>query len=304
MISAILKMSRPVNIVIASVTLIIGYYLIDAFSASLPETGHLTQWNLALQILGFTFAIAFANIHNDILDYKSDCLNQPKRPLPSNQISTKQAKVVATLFAALSILCGVFDTIILLCTNKFSIIISLIPSFFFIILFAFLFCYNVKLKHIPLLKNMMVAFLCSTPLILNWIYPTGNERSIGLLYPAMMFAFLLTTTREILKDLEDETGDLVAGIMTFPLIAGSKMARNFALAILIFTWMLLPLPVIQGFYPMLFLILSAATLTPLFAIIIKNANAKNYKKAQTLVKVSMFAGLVSLVAAKTCSIFS
>jgi 4-hydroxybenzoate polyprenyltransferase len=110
-----------------------------------------------------------------------------------------------------------------------------------------------------------------------------------------MFAFLLTTAREIYKDLEDEIGDLKAGIMTFPLIAGAPTARRLAGFICIFCWGLLPLPVVQGFYPTLFLIITATVLTPTFVAILVFAHKKNYRRAQKLVKVAMFAGLVALL---------
>ena len=66
------KMTRPVNIVIAVITLVVGYVLLH-HNPTAPV--------LALQILGFASAIGFANIQNDILDLESDKLNRPERPL-------------------------------------------------------------------------------------------------------------------------------------------------------------------------------------------------------------------------------
>ena len=97
------------------------------------------------------------------------------------------------------------------------------------------------------------------------------------------------------KDLEDETGDLKAGIMTFPLIAGSDVARRLAGLITLFCWALLPLPVVQGFYPTMFLIVAGAIITPCVALIIVFAHKRNYRRSQKLVKVAMFAGLVALL---------
>jgi 4-hydroxybenzoate polyprenyltransferase len=153
---------------------------------------------------------------------------------------------------------------------------------------------------------MTVAFLCTTPLLYalmdylilsNLILP-GNDYAqehIWAIIPAIPFAFLLTTAREIYKDLEDETGDLKAGIMTFPLIAGAKTARRLAGAIILFTWILLPLPVIQGFYAPVFLVATLATLTPCFAVILVSAHKTNYHQAQSVTKLSMFFGLIALV---------
>ena len=171
---------------------------------------------------------------------------------------------------------------------------------------------NKWLKHIPLLKNMTVAFLCTTPLLYalmdylilsNLILPENDyaQEHIWAIIPAIPFAFLLTTAREIYKDLEDETGDLKAGIMTFPLIAGSATARRLAGAIIVFTWISLPLPVFYmgkvfgNNYPPLFLILTGITLTPCFAYVLVQAHRQKYRKAQTAVKVGMFLGLIALL---------
>lgn len=286
----ILKMTRPLNIAIAIVTLAVGYFL-------LCETSDEFCLNLVpfiLQAFGFAFAIGFANIQNDILDYDSDLLNRPERALPAKRISLRCAKRAwITMFVAM-IACGIAISIL----EPF----NFIPFIFFTLISLLLIAYNKKIKHIPLLKNMTVAFLCTTPLILCLIYPSSPKEldnfttKLGILYPAMLFAFLLTTAREIYKDLEDEIGDLKAGIMTFPLIAGTKTASHFAEALLFFTWILLPLPVVQGFYPILFVILTGATLTPCFAyIIIQAGQKKNYSKAQKITKLAMFIGLVSLV---------
>ena len=195
-------------------------------------------------------------------------------------------------------------------TLRVAVFTAVLVAFFkvlslFLVLVVLLRTYNKILKHIPLLKNMTVAFLCATPLILCLFYPTGVKETedfsleisdkIGLLYPAMLFAFLLTTAREIYKDLEDETGDLKAGIMTFPLIAGAPTARRLAGLICLFTWAILPLPVAQGYYPTLFLIITGITFTPAVIAILVFANKRNYRRAQKLVKVAMFAGLIALV---------
>lgn len=303
MLATIFKMTRPVNIVIAVVTLVVGYYLLDALPSvtaieNLPLLESPISWaSFILQAFGFAFAIGFGNIQNDVLDFESDKRNRPDRPLPSGRISMKAAKTTWISMLVLSIACGIADNII--------------SSIFFIALALLLVAYNTKLKHIPLLKNMTVAFLCMTPLILNMVYAVRVAETefsyadfifsnLGFLYPAMLFAFLLTTAREIYKDLEDETGDLMAGIMTFPIAAGVPTARRFAGALLAFTWILLPLPVVQGYYSDVFLLLTAPTLTPTFIFIAVQSKKQNYHKAQVLVKAGMFMGLIALVISSAC----
>lgn len=283
-------MTRPVNIVIAIITLVVGYFLLNVL-------GTIVEFDmgmLILQALGFAFAIGFGNIQNDVLDFESDKKNRPDRPLPSGKISQKVAQASWIIMMILTILCGIGTSLL---HGEF------VSAIFFVLLVLLLVAYNKKLKHLPLVKNMTVAFLCATPLILNLFTPMTEHYIIaeitgwkfGLLYPAMLFAFLLTFAREIYKDLEDETGDLMAGIITFPIAAGAPTARRFAGALLVFTWMLLPLPVVQGYYPPLFLILTLATLTPSFIYVLTQAKKQNYHKAQSFVKIAMFAGLLALV---------
>ena len=90
MLLHLFKMSRPVNIVIAMVTLSIGYYLLSA----MPTQDMGISWTtLVLQTLGFACAIGFANIQNDILDLESDKLNRPERPLVTGKVSVKAARI-------------------------------------------------------------------------------------------------------------------------------------------------------------------------------------------------------------------
>ena len=294
MLLHLFKMSRPVNIVIAMVTLAIGYYLLSA----MPTNEGGIEWiSLILQTLGFAFAISFANIQNDIWDLESDRLNRPERPLVTGKVSIAVAQKAWIILLVLTLAAGLADSI-LTKTNWTA-------SIFFVLLSLLLIAYNKWLKHIPLLKNMTVALMCATPLLLCYFYPAGVSETetytmdpadkIGYLYPAMLFAFLLTTAREIYKDLEDETGDLKAGIMTFPLIAGAKTARRLAGFICIFCWAILPLPVLQGYYPTLFLMITGAIFTPTILAILIYAHKRNYRRAQKLVKVAMFAGLVALL---------
>lgn len=295
MLMTIIKMTRPVNIVIAAITLVVGYFLLGELPGSVNG---ISIAALALQIFAFAMAIGFANIQNDILDLESDKQNRPERPLPSQKLTVNAARRAWIAMLSASIVCGF--------ANSAMLHFNLTPAIFFISLSGLLIAYNIKLKHIPLLKNMTVAFLCATPLLLNLVYPTDIREAdyefldfatkFGFLYPAMIFAILLTTAREIYKDLEDELGDLKAGIMTFPLIAGTETARRFAGALIIFTWILLPLPVMQGYYPASFLVATALVFTPSFTYIIVQAHRKNYRKSQTVTKIAMLAGIIALVA--------
>ena len=306
MLAALFKMTRPKNIVIAVITLIVGYALLKNY----PSIS-----SLVLQSLGFAFAIGFANIQNDILDLESDKMNRPERQLVTGKVSVKAARRAWIVMFVLMLLCGGGDSLIqtfsdngLFFWKRLTAICYLsFPLCFFLFLGLLLIAYNKWLKHIPLLKNMTVAFLCTTPLLFAvqhfFQFNTScvHTEFLWAIIPAIPFAFLLTTAREIYKDLEDETGDLKAGIMTFPLIAGSATARRLAGAIIVFTWISLPIPVycinmlFKFSYPPLFLIITGTVLTPIFAYVLVQAHKAQYRKSQSAVKIAMFAGLIALI---------
>jgi 4-hydroxybenzoate polyprenyltransferase len=321
MFAALLKMTRPVNIVIAVITLLIGYELLGAnYPYFIMVTHGESTFSLGwvIQAFGFAFAIGFANIQNDILDLESDKMNRPERPLVTEKVSVKAARRAWIIMFALMIFCGLLNTIlqnlgsieiqidkldVVYHSNKpwIGFISASSPFWFFVLLGALLIAYNRWLKHIPLVKNMTVAILCTTPLLFalqnfySFLHPFP-ENFVSRIYPAIGFAFLLTSAREIYKDLEDETGDLKAGIMTFPLIAGAATARRLAGAIVLFTWISLPIPVFFWGMQPLFLYITGIALTPCFAYVLFQAHKKNYRRAQTAVKIGMFLGLIALLA--------
>lgn len=306
------KMTRPINIVIAIITLIVGYALIQ-HNPTTPV--------LILQILGFASAIGFANIQNDYLDLESDKLNRPNRPLVTGKVSITAARITCYILAVTALLCGIGDSIIqnvrfmevvkdpehALDFGWMGAVILSFPMWFFILLCALLVAYNRKLKHSPALKNITVAFLCTTPLLyavqhfFNFSWHDYPEEKMWAIIPAIPFAFLLTVAREIYKDLEDMPGDEKAGIMTFPLIAGEKVARRLAGDIIIFIWISLPIPVFfldklfKHNYPPVFLALTALSLTPCFAISLISASSQDYSRAQRFTKFAMLFGLISLI---------
>lgn len=279
-ILALFEMSRPANAIIALVTLGAGYFL-----SAVPTEGGpgFTSLQLLADCIAMALAIAFANIHNDILDIKSDRINRPDRPLPAGLITIRAATFGAIATVVMALAMALLPTV-----QHASHLI------FYTALFAGLFLYNRFLKHVPLLKNMVVAFMCTTPLLRMFLY---SDFRFEPLYPAIGFAFLYTLAREIVKDLEDVSGDMKAGICTFPIAAGEAKAKMLATMLVAMTWLLLPAPALFNWYPATFL-LALLPLTPITVAIIISIFKKNFHKASKLIKIAMFCGLVALLIAK------
>lgn len=264
-------MSRPGNAFIAVATLALGYFL---------SRGEFSFWIFLADALAFSFAIFFGNIHNDILDFETDKINRPTRPLPSGKVSVKVSKFIAVFFILLTLSFGFLKEVSLplhLC--------------FYTILLLILFAYNKWTKHVPLMKNLTVAFLCATPVIRAMLL---QKAEISPLIFPLVFAFLYTLSREIQKDLEDVKGDEAAGILTFPIAVGENLACKFASFQVVLAWFLLPLPVLLNWYSPIFL-LALLPLSPLSFWILLSLKKKDYTRARKITKMTMVAGLFSLV---------
>ena len=91
--------------------------------------------------------------------------------------------------------------------------------------------YSLKLQHWPIIGNLIVALLCSIVLIIPywltdkfWELENFNlSENLNQLF--VIFCFLLTVKREIVKDLEDIQGDLKTRSYTLPILIGEKLSK-------------------------------------------------------------------------------
>lgn len=268
---ALLKMTRIGNIVIAVMTLAVGYFL---------SKGTFSFFSFIADALAFAFAIAFGNIYNDLLDIETDKINQPNRPLPSGKVTPRMAKIASIVCIGLSLAVAAIPG-----TQH------LVHLGFFASVLILLFLYDQFLKQIPLLKNVTVALLCATPIFRATLL---SQATFEPLYATASFAFLFTLAREILKDLEDADGDLKAGIATFPLIAGNREAEILASLVIGFGLFSVPMPVLLHWFQPAFLFLLLPFI-PICIFIIRKTFQKQYRSAQKMTKLAMVIGLLALI---------
>jgi len=229
--------------------------------------------DVALLSLGVFFLLAFANSHNDIIDFEIDKINRPKRPLPSGKISLKTACIVAFASFLLAIILGFASGL------EFALL--------FIAVGTLCFMYNKFLKGLPLVGNLAVALLTTTPIIIPILkFRFLQPELLNLVF----FAFMLTFVREITKDIEDIEGDKALGLKTFPVLFGVNFSFAFVLicefqcltVLALFKW------------PVLLVILPCMALSVIFACL------KKWRLSQTMLKVTMPAGLVIFPLPITC----
>ena len=204
--AALFELLRPLNGLMAAVAVLVG-----AFVSRSP-----THWGPALAGAAAAFAAAgAANSLNDSLDAVPDSINRPGRPVPSGRLSAVAARWVAGVFAAAAI-----SRAAAVGTGGIALV------FAWLVLMAF---YSAAWKGVPLLGNVAVALVASTPFLMGGL-SQGNYLSAGV--PCGL-AFLIHLAREMVKDVEDLKGDEAAGTRTFAVRRGAGAALLVARGVLV-----------------------------------------------------------------------
>lgn len=267
--------TRPLNLLITLLSSATGYWLAGG---SDPGT-------MLLAGLSASFIAAGGNVINDIFDVETDKINRPERAIPSGKISLQ----AAFNYYLLLTLAGLI----------LSVILSYAAFAIAFAVFAGLWLYAYKLKRLPLAGNFSIALF--TGLVFPYGALAAGEISAG--YFPFLFAFLTTLIREMLKDLEDISGDRQTGANTFPVLYGQKRGKLFVrtTALLLFFATLLPFLLVV--YKIEFFIIVMIIVNPLIALAersswLNHEGNTGYRKASIYMKASMITGLIAIAAGK------
>ncbi|NUM32472.1 MAG: UbiA family prenyltransferase [Bacteroidetes bacterium] len=172
--------------------------------------------------LSTIFSAAGAYILNDLTDIKSDTVNKTyKKNIIEKR--TKNIFFIAYLFFTFFALAISF-----IASLKLGIVV-----FILIILLMF---YNIFLKKLPLVGNILISLITAFSIFIFNLFDSNIKVDLVLIFS--IYAFGINFIREIIKDAEDIEGDNIAGRFTFPILAGIKATR-ILLLILIFVYVLI-----------------------------------------------------------------
>ena len=265
---------RPGNVIMA----IIAVILVAILEKSIDVP-------IILAMLAVFFAMSGGNVINDYFDYKIYLINKHQRPIPSGRISLNNAKNYACL---LFIVAAIIGFIISYLADTW------IPCGIVIFSDIVLYLYAYKLKSTPLIGNLTVGFM--TGLCFIFAGYTFNE---GLIiyesYLLAFFALIMTTAREITKDIEDIEGDKLEGAKTFPIVYGSKISAIIAISLIIIDCALCPILYIYHIFNINYLIVvSIAVLIFLYgAISLRKQDSKTSNKVSKYLKIGMLIAFIA-----------
>jgi geranylgeranylglycerol-phosphate geranylgeranyltransferase len=167
---------------------------------------------------------------NDIFDYKIDKLNKRvDRPLVSGKFSLQGARRLTVI----SFLLGIMFSFLI---NINCIIIGLV----FTILSVAYSTPPIRLKHLPLVGNLFIAFSMAVPFIYgNYIVAKEINGAIWIL---ALIAFLTGVGREIIKSVQDVRGDQKYGAKTLPVVIATQKSIIIAIIPIFFAVVLSVIP--------------------------------------------------------------
>lgn len=230
---------------------------------------------------------------NDYLDVDSDRLNKKtERPLVRGAIKPE----FAFKFAWFAF---IFSTVLAFFINIHAFVIALVFN-------ALAILYNYKLKDMPLLGNIYIAFTMAIPFVFGNFVVSSRLRVISLVLA--MLGFISGLAREIVKSIQDVEGDLRARkAQTLPIVIGRKNASVFAV---IFYIMFIPLsytPFLYGLkmsvIPMVLVFIGNLGILYNILLVYKaihesDKSSKGYlRKARNVTLVALFIGLIGYLVA-------
>lgn len=241
-----------------------------------------------LAMLAVFFETAAGNVINDYFDYKIDLINKPERPIPSGRISPKSGRNYGYLQFALGTLCGFLISYL---TNNW------IP--FAIVLFAdvVLYLYAYKLKSTPLIGNLTVGFMTGFGFVFGG-FTLNNPSIITTSIYLGFFALVMTTARELVKDIEDIEGDKAEGAKTLPILYGEKITAILAFILIIIDCALCPVLYynhIFGFYYLIVIAIAVLLFIYSAILIIRNQDRATASKVSKYLKIGMLIAFVAFV---------
>ena len=191
-----------------------------------------------LAMITVFFETAAGNVINDYFDYKIDLINKPERPLPSGRISLKNGRNYAYLLFLAGTICGFLISFL---TDNW------IPFGIVLLADVILYLYAYKLKSTPLIGNLAVGFMTGFGFVFGG-FSINNPDIIMTSIFLGFFAFVMTTAREIVKDIEDMEGDEADGARTLPLMIGERIPAFISAILIVIDSALCPLLYFQHIF--------------------------------------------------------
>jgi 4-hydroxybenzoate polyprenyltransferase len=280
----LLKLLSLVSVVRGyAIALMIAAQLFTAafiLSPSTPLSEVLLSGNLWWLILATALSIAGGYIINNFYDQEKDLINRPRRS-KLDQMVRQQTK-----------LSGYF--ILNFASVLAASAVSFQAALFFSGFIFLMWYYSHRLKKIIFIGNLTSAILSVMPLFILVVY-FKSFSSIIVVHAC--FLLLLLASRELLKDLENLTGDLVQGYKTIPVVYGVRSAKIIGILLIALTFLpSLVLILYYDIHAMRYYFYMTMAILPYGALLLWRAKERrDYLVLHALLRLGIIVGVFSIV---------
>ena len=292
-----LKLIRwPNLLMILIMQSLIRYALLEPILAHDGRSVLMNTLEFYILVISCLLIAAGGYIINDIEDIEIDRINKPHKLLLGNKINIDPAYNLYMILTFIGVLGGFYLSFVKGYKNI---------GFINLVTAGLLYFYATSYKCIPILGNLIVSGLTAFTVWIILIpepFEYIGSFAISMVVGYTLFAFLLTMTRELIKDLEDMVGDEACGCKTLPIITNTKVTKYLAI---LFTGAILAILIRfqlitqqwKAMLPFLIYMIVAVEFPMLWLIIkIYKANdVKSYSSASRITKLIMFTGIMSML---------
>ncbi len=302
-----LKLIRWPNLVIILMTMCFTLFFVvnpllglKAFDAGLTVTG------FVLLVLATLFIAVGGYLINDFFDMDIDRINKPGK----NQVGRKYPVAYIQLsFWILNIVAVIMGFIVAWMAGR--------PMYGLVFFFTagLLWFYSERYQCMPLVGNLVVAFLSTLSFALVWLFDffTLVNNPVAFAYAQtsfpivnkmmliyMGFAFVTSLIRELVKDIEDVEGDQRYGCNTFPVRFGIKVTKITGVIVLLAglalsAWAQMFFKTI-GFNILFFWFLAIdIEFIIVLVLLVKAGEKRHFSTLSVLIKILMLTGILSMI---------
>jgi len=298
------RLLRFPNLIIVAITqYLLQYLLIVPLIKQNGLVPDLDVLHFSLLVLSTMIIAAGGYIINDILDLPIDKINKPDQLIIEKKIPIP---VAYWLYSGLTFLGFAISFYLAIHVQNLPLVL-LYPS-----AVVLLFLYSKYFKQLVLIGNMVVSIFCAFVAGIVWFAERytfddllqenkiAGERLQFILGLYLIFAFLSTMYREIVKDIEDRDGDMTYHCKTLPIVFGVNVAKwvAFAFGILLLSFLVLTSKQLieNQSYVAISFIWIAIVLPLLFSFykLSKAATNEDFHQISTIAKFIMLTGLILL----------
>ncbi len=236
--------------------------------------------NLLMLVLASSVTIAGGYIINNFYDSEKDLIN---RPIKSKLDRLVSQNTKLSLYFVLNFLAVIMASYV-----SFNAVL-----FFSAYIFA-IWLYSHKLKKMPFIGNLTSAVLTILPFFAIFMYYKNFE---PVIFVHAFFLFLIISMRELTKDLENLSGDLIQGYQTIPVVYGEQTSKRMLLILSVLA--LLPVYLLLCYfnvgYMYLYFYMAVGLLFVFNLVLFKSKTKLHYILLHNILKVIIVAGVFCIL---------